>query len=312
MNLRNIKEYKSMMADPVRMRAYQQAIREHCRGKVVCEIGLGLAPLSLMALQAGAERVYGIEALGPALQTGTGIVRAVGYDESRFIAMQGLSWDVELPERVDVVVSETLDSTGLGENTVATMTDAARRFLAPGGVLIPSHLGCSIALAAPAAFDEDQRFWRDTMLTEYGLDYGPLADALSVVDHTLDITTDEIFSEWSIWQEVTLAKPESLREKTGLVLEVGRPGRITGFATAFVAVVGDNLLSTFPGQAKTHWQQGFMPLPEPIEAEVGDLVCASMTVPDQRSLTIALKKRVVHVPAAQAEGFRAQLAASLS
>lgn len=308
MNLRMIRDYERMMADPVRMRAYAAAIREHCPGKVVCEVGVGLGPLSLMALQAGATRVYGIEALPHALELATGVIRANGFGD-RFVPVGGMSYDVELPERVDVVISETLDSSGLGENTVAAMSDAARRFLVPGGRLVPSHLGCAIALAAPAAFDERIRFWRETMFDEYGLDYSALGQGISVVDHNLDVAPDEVMSQWTTWQEVALADERTLRERTGLLIEVERPGRITGFATAFVAVVGDILLSTFPGQAGTHWQQGFMPFPEPIDAERGDLVCVSVKVPDQRDLTIALKKKVVHVPAAHADAFRAQLAA---
>jgi len=307
MNLRMIEDYRVMMADPVRMHAYHAAIRRHCPGRVVCEIGVGLAPLTLMALRAGASRVYGIEAVPAVLQTATQIVRAAGYGEDRFVPLQGMSYDVTLPERAGVVISETLDSTGVGENTVAAMSDAAARLLEPGGVLIPSHLGCAVALATPAAFDEQLRFWRDTMLVEHGLDYGALATALGAVDHTLAIASDEVMSEWQTWQEVTLSDAGSLREHTGVMLEVKRPGRITGFATAFVAVVGDALLDTFPGREATHWQQGFLPLPEPIEADVGDLVCASMTVPDQRDLTIALQRKVVHVPADQAAAFRARV-----
>ena len=57
----SIDQYQQLMADPVRMRAYQRAIRRVCPGKVVCEIGSGLGPLALMALRSGAERVYAIE-----------------------------------------------------------------------------------------------------------------------------------------------------------------------------------------------------------------------------------------------------------
>ena len=56
MDRRTIEDYKAMMADAGRMDAYRRAIAAVCPGKVVCEIGVGLAPLSLMALKAGAKR----------------------------------------------------------------------------------------------------------------------------------------------------------------------------------------------------------------------------------------------------------------
>lgn len=34
----SINHYQTIMADPVRMRAYQEAIQRTCRGKVVCEV----------------------------------------------------------------------------------------------------------------------------------------------------------------------------------------------------------------------------------------------------------------------------------
>lgn len=308
MNLSEIRQYQTMMADDVRMRAYQSAIRESCPGRVVCEVGLGLGPLTLMALEAGATRVYGIEALPRVLETATSLIRSLGYDERRFVPVLGKSWDVALPERVDVVVSETLDSLGLGENTVATMSDAATRFLKPGGVLIPSHLTCAVALAAPAAFAAEQRFWSHTMRETWGLDYSALAAAMRQVDHTLQIGTAEVFSRWTPWQEIDLRDARSLRAQTGFVLEVQRAGHLTGVATAFVAAVGTEVLNTFPGQPGTHWHQGFMPLPQAVDAQPGDLLVASVTLPEARKLTVATKKRFVHVPAAQADAFRNQLA----
>ncbi|MEO0601561.1 MAG: hypothetical protein AAF211_09000, partial [Myxococcota bacterium] len=173
--------------------------------------------------------------------------------------------------------------------------------------LLPSHLGCAAALAAPEAYAAPLSFWRETMPTRYGLDYSGLAKAIGKVDQTLTVAPDEVYSEWNVWQEVDLADARSLRDRSGFVLEVQRPGRITGIATAFVAAIGDQLLNTFPGRAGTHWKQGFLPLPKPVDAQPGDLVAVSLTLPDQRGLTVALQKRFVHVPASEAAAFRSRL-----
>ena len=58
---RRLDDFKAMMDDPIRIAAYQKAIQRLCPGKVVCEIGLGLGPLTLMALNAGAAKVYAVE-----------------------------------------------------------------------------------------------------------------------------------------------------------------------------------------------------------------------------------------------------------
>jgi predicted RNA methylase len=48
----------------------------------------------------------------------------------------------DLPEKVDVVLTETLDSVGFEENTAIFMLDAMERFLKPGGCMIPQSLRC--------------------------------------------------------------------------------------------------------------------------------------------------------------------------
>lgn len=118
MNSRITGDYEIMMSDSVRMRAYHRAINAVCGGKTVCEIGVGLGPLTMMALQAGATRVYGIEADSDALMAAKRVIRDNGFGPDRFVPIEGLSIDVELPERVDVILCELFDSTGFAENIV--------------------------------------------------------------------------------------------------------------------------------------------------------------------------------------------------
>ena len=67
--------------------------------------------------------------------------------------MQGLSTQVKLPERVDVLRAETLDSMGIGENTAMYMADARKRMLAPEGCFLPDKQECHVALASPLQQD---------------------------------------------------------------------------------------------------------------------------------------------------------------
>ena len=50
-----------MLDDKVRLKAYKEAIDKLCNGKVVLDLGCGTGILSLYALEAGAEKVYGID-----------------------------------------------------------------------------------------------------------------------------------------------------------------------------------------------------------------------------------------------------------
>ena len=61
----NLEHQLMMLRDTVRMNAYQSAILgnpESFRGKVVLDVGCGTGILSVWAAQAGARRVFAVEA----------------------------------------------------------------------------------------------------------------------------------------------------------------------------------------------------------------------------------------------------------
>jgi len=91
--------YGEMMGDGVRMRAYEQALREAVKpGSVVLDIGTGTGIFAMLAARFGARRVYAIEP-ADAIQVARDIAAANGCaDRIEFI--QGLSTAVSLPERL--------------------------------------------------------------------------------------------------------------------------------------------------------------------------------------------------------------------
>lgn len=273
MHVRKLRDYKLMMADRVRMTAYQQAITQVCPGRTVCEIGLGLGPLSLMALQAGARRVYGIELDPEALELATEVIRANGFGADRFVPVLGLSTQVELPERVEVLLSETLDSMGTGENTATYMADAKARLLTPNAVFLPSRLDCYAALASPETFAKETAFWSGE-LSGYSLDYGPVLNELRGVKHTLEVRGAELSSDWHRWQTVDFATAEHTPRFVPMALQAAAAGAVHGLALAFDAALTDDVhLRTFPEDPPTHWRQGFVPFPQgPAQVDAGDLV----------------------------------------
>ncbi len=227
MKIRQVLDYGRMMQDEPRMRAYEAAISAVCRDKTVCEVGVGLGPLSLMALRSGAKKVYGIEADPEALALATEVIAANGFDASRFVPVRGLSTTVTLPEPVDVVLSETLDAMGLGENTALFLGDA-RRFLTPGGVFLPSCLECHVALASPASYRERMAFWGESLPSMYGLSYGPVQRALGAQQHSLPVRADDLLSGWESWQRIDFAAPSSFRAVSPVLLVPTREGEELG------------------------------------------------------------------------------------
>merc|ERR1719427_1620500 len=65
----NVEVHRLMVRDEARTDSYRKAVMENChlfKGKVVMDVGAGTGILSLFAKQAGAKKVYAVEASGMA------------------------------------------------------------------------------------------------------------------------------------------------------------------------------------------------------------------------------------------------------
>ena len=137
--------YHAMTHDEARNSAYRSAIGAVVKGKTVLDLGTGADALwARHAVAEGARRVYAIEGLDAAYQQAARLIARLGLDD-RITLLHGDSMQLALPEAVDVCVSELIGTIGSSEGVVPILEDA-RRFLKPGGVMIP-HC-CTTKIAA--------------------------------------------------------------------------------------------------------------------------------------------------------------------
>jgi len=117
--------------DPVRARAFKRAIRSTVRkGDVVVDLGAGSGILSLFAADAGAARVYAVEADLASVHSLKETVKVNGYAD-RIIVLADDATRVALPEKVDVIICEMI-ATGLLEELQVPAMNHALRFARPG------------------------------------------------------------------------------------------------------------------------------------------------------------------------------------
>jgi hypothetical protein len=166
-----------MLDDVPRTRAFIDALRAVVRpGDVVVDIGTGTGVLALAAAAAGASRVYAIEAGALAEVAERNFGR--GPHAGRITLVRGWSTGVELPERADVLVTETIGNDPFGEGITRIVADARRRLLIPGGRIIPRGFVLLATLVtlpddAVAAYRVD-----GGRLDRWESDYGVRLDAL--------------------------------------------------------------------------------------------------------------------------------------
>src|SRR5208282_1926346 len=162
----------------VRTEAFRRAIESVVRpGDVVLDVGAGSGILSLFAARAGAARVYAVEATTVAV-VAQGLAAANGFADIVEV-IHGDVMDVELPGRVDVIVSEWLGGFGIDEGMLAPVIAARDRWLKPGGVMIPRSVTAWAALVHDRHLGETVEFLQNTP-------YGLTLDAL------VEMTVNEI------------------------------------------------------------------------------------------------------------------------
>jgi|GEM_PF-4777336 len=143
--------YAAMTEDEVRNRAYRRALAQAAPGTTVLDLGTGAdATLARLAVEAGARRVHAVEVLEESYRRARRRIADEGM-EDRVDVILGDAADLELPGPVGVCLSEIIGCIG-GAEGASVLLAGARRWLLPGGVMIPASCRTrTAAVQMPAA-----------------------------------------------------------------------------------------------------------------------------------------------------------------
>ena len=156
-----IEYHRTLIADRVRNAAFEAALRTVIKKGVttVADIGTGTGLLALMAVKLGAREVFLYEAAEVA-SVAAKVLKANGARNCHLIPCH--STEMVDPPKVDVVVSETLGNYAFEEHIIETLNDAKKRFLKPGGVLIPRRIEQFVAPVVSARIHDEFDAWDAT------------------------------------------------------------------------------------------------------------------------------------------------------
>jgi protein arginine N-methyltransferase 1 len=267
----SVRDYGRMIADTARTAPFVDAMRRTIRpGSIVLDIGSGPGFFALLACQLGATRVYAIEP-DEAIEIGRESAR-LRADGERIVWRRGLSTEIELPERVDVVIGDLHGTLPFYTGNSRSLIDARRRHLKSGGVMIPRR---DTVFAAPAeAADE----------------YADVADPWESNAAGVDLTAGRRFvtSEWwraasapilrerylaepMAWADIDYGRCESPNASGTCDWTAERAGILHGYYVWFDTETAEGIgCSNAPTLPERVYGRAFFPLERPLAIAAGD------------------------------------------
>jgi protein arginine N-methyltransferase 1 len=270
----SIEFHRRMLADRVRHHAFRDALARVLRPgrSTVADIGAGTGVLAFFARELGAREVWLYDP-GAALALAEQVAARNGIDGLHFVPERSL--DVADPPRVDVVVAEVLGNFAYEENVLETLRDA-RRFLAPGGTLIPHSISQWAAPVTADRFERDFRSWR---FVGRGLDW---SDAERMTRHNMYVFAIEPRDLLDVppasWDALEFSGDIDSRRSGRVEWTLTSAATVFGFALWWeCTLVPGVVLSTSPFGERTHWDQIYLPLLEPIAARARDTLALEIS-----------------------------------
>ncbi|XP_078285609.1 histone-arginine methyltransferase CARM1 isoform X2 [Rhinoraja longicauda] len=285
-----LSQQQNMMQDYIRTGTYQRAILQNhadFKDKVVLDVGCGSGILSFFAVQAGARKVYAVEASTMA-QHAEMLVKSNNLAD-RIHIIPGKVEEVSIPEHVDIIISEPMGYMLFNERMLESYLHA-KKWLKPNGNLFPTLGDVHLAPFTDEQLYMEQftkaNFWYQPSF--HGVDLSALRGAAvdeyfkqPIVD-TFDI---RILMAKSVKYTVNFLEAEENdlhRIEIPFKFHMLHSGLVHGLAFWFdVAFIGSQMtvwLSTAPTEPLTHWYQVRCLLQSPLFTKAGDTLSGTVVL----------------------------------
>ncbi|KAF4367118.1 hypothetical protein CsatB_011517 [Cannabis sativa] len=302
---------KEMLCDRVRMDAYYNSIfqnKHHFVGKTVLDVGTGSGILAIWSAQAGARKVYAVEATKMAEHARV-LIKANNLEDVVEVIESNME-DVSLPEKVDVIISEWMGYFLLRESMFDSVIYARDHWLKPTGVMYPSHARMWVAPIRSGIgehkrgdYDLAMEDWHNfvgSTKSSYGVD-------MSILSKPFSEEQKKYYLQTSLWSNLhpnqVIGSPAIIKEIDCLTVSVNdilevkadvfssitmEHARLCGFGGWFdVHFRGrkedpaqqEVELSTAPCPNNgTHWGQQVFLLQPPVHVDQGDKLNVSFSM----------------------------------
>lgn len=272
--------HQLMLNDEIRMTTYRNAIQEAVKpGMVVLDIGTGTGILGLWALQAGAKHLYAIDVNPKILSVAVQNFEQAGFS-GQYEVFNDLSNNIDLPIKVDLIISEIMGNLADNEDFIPILTDAHQRFLAAGGKMLPAKVCSKLTpISSLRAHQQVQSKSVHRINPSYSID--GLLQRLAI-ESPFNIYYDVIIPDKCCLSTAQTAREFKLDGNDQSVYEidlnfqVDTDGVFTGFKGSFVADLSDSVTLDTSGcdivskRASNSWKHCYLPIEDPFDVKCGD------------------------------------------
>ena len=271
-----LEEHYSYLADQTKVERYRAAIEKAVEpGQVVLDLGCGSGLLGLMALRAGAGKVLFVEE-GSAIEMARRAVAEAGFaDRAEFF--QSNSFNLALPERVDVIVCDHVGYFGFDYGILALLADAGQRFLKPGGIIIPAEITIQLGLAEAESARNLVGRWRGDHVPG---EFHWVSTASANAKHAVNLKSEHLVS--NVVDADTLVLGNTATEFLSWQAEftASRDATLDGLLGWFdCRLHGDTRMTNSPAvDDALERPQAFLPLEEPVLVSKGEPVNVTVMV----------------------------------
>ncbi|XP_077992867.1 protein arginine N-methyltransferase 6-like [Glandiceps talaboti] len=296
--------HAGMIGDSVRTNSYRLAIlrcSDKILGKVVADVGAGTGILSCFCAQAGAKKVYAVEASAIA-NVAEEVIRHNKL-EDKIELIRGRIEEVDLPEKVDVIVSEWMGYFLVFESMLNCVIFARDKWLKDGGIILPNMATMYLAPMRCDGGDDDddddddddvhvndggeRDIWM-SVKEKYGVDMSFLGQRVTEnytrKAHVLSIYGDQLISHPCKITTIdisTINQSDLCKIEGKFNFNCHGQAKLQGFVGWFsVSFPCDKevTLSTSPYSLKTHWQQTALYLKKSEEVEQDTVINGNITI----------------------------------
>ena len=267
-----------MLNDRQRTKSFMNAIRETVKkGDVVLDIGTGTGILAITAAMSGAKHVYAAESSGFSDIAQSNFEKN-GFKD-RITVLQGLSTNLDIPEKADVLVSEMIGNEPLGENILEIFSDSIKRHLKKNFRVIPERLkifglpvNVSQSILINHFFNKNHiRKWD----TWYGIDFSSMVGRNIYEQYSYYINTFKAKTWDFLSSPVPLADIELKSIRSPIVQNSGEsyienPGLLNGILIFFESRLCPGIsINSNPLEVanSNHWLCKVWLLPKPVQVE---------------------------------------------